>query len=288
MAATVDGTEITVEQVEDLIVTEEATIPKTTFAQFLTFEIQREILAQSIEERWDIEITDDEVEAETERIFEEIREGDETREEMLNSRGFSEEFLRKFARQTLLDQKVREELRETVEAPSADEVDERLAEARNQLTQVCASHILVQTEEEAGDVMDRLQSGEEFGDIAAEVSIDEGTATAGGSLGCASPATYVEPFAEATLQTPVGEVHDQVVETQFGFHVIQVTDRVEPSEEDLPSAEDVEEGLLQSAIGDELGAWFTEQVAAADVEVNERFGTWQTTPQPAVIAPPDE
>src|SRR6185295_5071456 len=54
----------------------------------------------------------------------------------------------------------------------------------SQFAEVCASHILVNTKDEADAVEDRLASGEDFAAVAQDVSIDSGSAGAGGDLGC--------------------------------------------------------------------------------------------------------
>ncbi|MCB1247184.1 MAG: hypothetical protein KDB69_07960, partial [Acidimicrobiia bacterium] len=67
---------------------------------------------------------------------------------------------------------------------------------RDVLAGVCASHILVATEAEAQDVIARIDAGEDFGDVADEVSLD--TASAGGVLPCPTPiSSLITEFAEA-------------------------------------------------------------------------------------------
>lgn len=90
----------------------------------------------------------------------------------------------------------------------------------------CSRHILVDTEDEAEGVLDRLAAGEAFADVAAEVSTDTGSGANGGSLGCmgtgqfaqAFVPEFVQPALAAEIGVPVGPV-----ESQFGFHVIELT-----------------------------------------------------------------
>jgi hypothetical protein len=137
----------------------------------------------------------------------------------------------------------------------------------------CASHILVATQEEADEVVALLASGEDFATLAAERSQDPQSGAAGGELGCAPPGQYVEPFDEAVFSQPVGEVGDPV-ETDFGFHVILVTERGAPSVEELRA--EIEAALSQE-VEAAFGAWFTEALETTEVTVDSRYGDWDPT-----------
>lgn len=86
---------------------------------------------------------------------------------------------------------------------------------------VWARHILVETEEEANDVLARFNAGEEFADLAIELSTDTGTASNGGDLGWFTYETMVPEFAEAAFSAEVGSVSEPV-QSDYGWHVIQV------------------------------------------------------------------
>ena len=284
-AATVDGSDITVGEVESLISSEESTIPKDQFAQFLSFQIQWDIVAQAASDEWGIEVTEEEIDAEADRIFESAATEGESREDFLSARGVTEEFLRNIAHQALLDQAVRAELANEIEPPTSEEIDAEMGVAEASLTEVCVSHILVETEEEAEDVMDRLEAGEEFGELARELSQDTGSAENNGVLPCGSAGQYVPEFRDASVAAPIGEVYTEIVESQFGFHVMLITDRTDPPIEDLPTEAEVTETLEADAIAVELNSWFLEQITAAEVTVMEEYGTWQASPQPTVVPP---
>jgi parvulin-like peptidyl-prolyl isomerase len=286
VAATVDGTEITVGDVESLIDTGGATVAVDQFAQYLAFAIQWNILFAAAEADYDVTVSDEDVTAEADRLFNELGSGGETRADFLSSRGVTEGFLAKIAEQSLIDQRVREILVNEAAEPTPEEVDQARADAAVSLTEACVSHILVETEEEATEVMTRLENGEEFADLATELSTDSGSAVSGGELGCTTPADYVESFKEAVLDAPVGDVFPEPVESQFGYHVIVVTDRTEPAEEDLPTDEELMASVVEGAVVGDVEEWFFSSMEAAEVTVAEEYGTW--TPVPPSVTPPTD
>jgi parvulin-like peptidyl-prolyl isomerase len=75
-------------------------------------------------------------------------------------------------------------------------------------------------------VVDALQAGESFSDLAAAFSTDTSNNQNGGDLGWAPSTQYVEPFADALEAAEIGAVVGPV-ETEFGWHVLQVRGREE-------------------------------------------------------------
>ncbi|NMB01813.1 MAG: hypothetical protein GX971_09950 [Firmicutes bacterium] len=83
-----------------------------------------------------------------------------------------------------------------------------------------ASHILVDTEEEAKEVLARLQGGEALAELAAELSLDPGTAPNGGYLGQITEGLTVPEFEEMAFSLAVGEFG--IAESNYGWHIITV------------------------------------------------------------------
>src|SRR5699024_4746183 len=83
-----------------------------------------------------------------------------------------------------------------------------------------AQHILVETEEEALDAIERINNGEEFDAVAQEVSLDS-TAQNGGLLQPFPAGQMVPEFEEAVMNSENGEMTETPVESQYGFHVIR-------------------------------------------------------------------
>jgi len=86
-----------------------------------------------------------------------------------------------------------------------------------------ARHILVEKEDEAKDVIEQLKKGAKFEDLAKK-SKDPGSASKGGDLGWAGPGAYVKPFSEAMVKLEKGKFTETPVQSQFGYHVIQLDD----------------------------------------------------------------
>jgi parvulin-like peptidyl-prolyl isomerase len=276
VAATVDGEEITVGEVEALTDPgEEPTIAKEMFAQLLGFAIQQRIVTIAAEEELGIVLSEEEIQEEADLIFESANPEGLSREEFLASNQVTEELLQGVALQQLLDTKVREAFAADLEQPTQEDIDAVIAEAE---ALYCASHILVATEAEANDILDRIDGGEEFADLATELSTDTGSGAQGGELGCSAPEQYVTEFADALTAAEVG-VPTAPIETEFGFHVILL------GEDELPTEDQVVEQLQVTAIGTATNAWFLEQVENAEVTVEERYGTWQSSPVPQVVPP---
>ena len=130
---------------------------------------------------------------------------------------------------------------------------ERYLDAEPQ-QQFNAAHILVATEEEAQALAQQLEDGADFGHLAREHSRDPGSAEDGGSLGWFQGGQMVAPFEEAVRSLDPGEVSDPV-ETQFGWHLIQLEDR---RSADAPPIEAVREELTaelqRQAITDHVAA----------------------------------
>ncbi len=106
-----------------------------------------------------------------------------------------------------------------------------------------ASHVLLKTEEEAKTVKVALDQGADFEETARQKSTDT-TAARGGDLGYFQKGQFVPEFENAVLQMKKGEIVGPV-KSQFGYHVIRLSDRVEPRLRDFQSVKKkVEERLM--------------------------------------------
>jgi peptidyl-prolyl cis-trans isomerase C len=87
-----------------------------------------------------------------------------------------------------------------------------------------ARHILVETQDEAKQIIAELKKSGGFDKVAAEKSKDTNNKGRGGDLGWSPAIRYVPPFAEALRKLKVGQITETPVQTQFGWHVIQLDD----------------------------------------------------------------
>jgi foldase protein PrsA len=85
------------------------------------------------------------------------------------------------------------------------------------------SHILVQKQSEALAILERLNKGESFANLARDLSIDKGSGKRGGDLGYFGRGVMVKPFEEAAFKLEKGQI-SQPIKTEFGYHIIKRTD----------------------------------------------------------------
>lgn len=130
-------------------------------------------------------------------------------------------------------------------------------------TSVLVQHILVADEATAQTVEERLQNGEDFAKVAAEVSTDPGSASNGGYYDWAPASNYVPEFRDATLTQEIGVIGPPV-KTQFGYHIIRVIGRQE-----LPITDSQFEQKKQTNFDD----WLAGIRESADIQT---FDIWQT------------
>ena len=92
-------------------------------------------------------------------------------------------------------------------------------------TRASARHILVDSEEQCEELKRQIEGGADFAELAAEHS-NCPSGSSGGDLGEFESGQMVPEFDEVAFNEAVGEVHGPVA-TQFGYHLIEITDRSE-------------------------------------------------------------
>ena len=122
--------------------------------------------------------------------------------------------------------------------------------------QVSARHILVDTEEEANDILAQLNDGGDFNQLAADHSLDTSNASQGGDLGFFGRGQMVAPFEDAAFSLQEGETSGPV-ETSFGFHIIKVDQINEGAEASLEdSSEQITEILKGEKMNSAYSIWY--------------------------------
>ncbi|QKT04755.1 peptidylprolyl isomerase [Ectothiorhodospiraceae bacterium 2226] len=130
-------------------------------------------------------------------------------------------------------------------------------------TEYRASHILVADEETAQGLIEQLNEGADFAELAQEHSADA-SASAGGDLGWFSAEQMVEPFAEALRQLEPGAHTTEPVQTQFGWHVVRLEDTRTSTP---PPFEAVEEDLRNNARMRHVENWIESLRENAEVQI---------------------
>jgi parvulin-like peptidyl-prolyl isomerase len=158
--------------------------------------------------------------------------------------GISEATFREAYKNDLLRKKLQEAI--TADVQSTEE-------------QVWARHILVGTEAEAKAVTELLKNGTDFAKLAGQFSTDTGSGAVGGDLGWFGRGAMVSEFEDAAFSQPIGEIGEPV-QTQFGYHIIQVLDRQE-----LP----LDASQLQQARDNAFTEWLTTTKDESDVTTDD-------------------
>ncbi|MGH7550993.1 MAG: peptidylprolyl isomerase [Gemmatimonadota bacterium] len=120
---------------------------------------------------------------------------------------------------------------------------------------------------EAESLLELAREGADFAELARENSDDPGSAQQGGSLGWFQRGRMVAPFEQAAFGTEPGEVAPEVVETQFGFHVIKVEGKRKRPFEELK--DEIEEQLARPERRDAERAYVTRLMEDSGVEFVE-------------------
>ena len=285
-AATVNGKKITVEQVqrelakfedtgqfEQLTAEQDADEVRRQFQQgYLSQIVRRNVLRPLAEERG-LEVSQSEVDESLEAIKADFP-SEEEFETALDQQGLTADQLPELVRDQLIEEALREDIQSEVE-PSDDDLQSFYDENLDRYRQTKASHILVKKKGQADNLASQLQGAKAnqvdklFAQQAKKVSEDPGSGENGGDLGYFAVGEFVPEFEQAAAELDIGEISDPV-KTEFGFHVIRVTDRR------LQAFEDVRDQIAQELSGSEAEDAFQKLVVQAyedaDVRVNSRYG----------------
>ncbi|KMK65940.1 peptidylprolyl isomerase [Puniceibacterium sp. IMCC21224] len=130
-----------------------------------------------------------------------------------------------------------------------------------------ASHILVETEEEAAALVAELEGGADFAELAKEKSTGP-SGPNGGELGWFGPGMMVAPFQAAVEKMEIGAV-SAPVETQFGWHVIKLNESREMDAPTLDSVRDELTGEVQQQVVADLITSLTEEATVTQLAKDE-------------------
>jgi len=137
-------------------------------------------------------------------------------------------------------------------------------------TQIHASHILVKDEDSARQILAEVKANpDRFADIAREKSTDAISAKKGGDLGTFGAGRMVPEFEKVAFALKPGEISD-VVKTQYGYHIIMVTERKEGEPKPFDQVkEQIRATLRNRALQDQVQGHFDQLKKDAHLKIND-------------------
>jgi peptidyl-prolyl cis-trans isomerase C len=125
-------------------------------------------------------------------------------------------------------------------------------------TEYRARHILVEKEEDAKALIEKIKGGAKFEDLAKANSKDPGSAENGGDLDFANAGAYVPEFSAAMTKLKKGEMTETPVKTQFGYHIIKLEDTRDAKFPELPEVK----GQIEQRLNQQKLAKFRDDIRA--------------------------
>lgn len=221
---------------------------------------------------------------EVDKAFKELKKSidkDEEYKKNLQKLGISDEYLKQQQEQDLTIKKYKENFDKTTKI-SDEEIEKYYNDHKKEYykDEVKASHILISTTDKDGkplseekkkaakkkaeDLLKKAKAGDEFAALAKENSDDPGSGSQGGDLGYFGKGKMVPEFEKAAFSLKVGEISD-IVESQFGYHIIKVTDKVN---EQTP-LKDVKDSIKTTLLTEKFNKKIETLAKEAKVEKNE-------------------
>ena len=131
-------------------------------------------------------------------------------------------------------------------------------------TEYQVRHILVKTEDQAKNLIKRLQKGNDFSKLAKEFSEDKRSGSQGGQLGWVVPHNFSPAFGSVISALKEGAVAESPIQTQYGYHVVQLEAK-RPAQL-FPSYEELKPQIKANLTNQSVQKHFTEIVKKAKVK----------------------
>lgn len=180
------------------------------------------------------------------------------------------EQIKKMTEQILVQALIEKEILDkiTVNDEEISEYYEQNKDSFTEKEQVHLYNILLETEEEAQDVVEQLRAGEDFNEIAKEKSTGP-SATQGGDLGYLSRGTIIPEIEEVVFALELEKL-SEIIKTDFGFHILKITEK---KPETVKALEEVKEDIIQTLLPTKQKEAFEnlleELKGKAEIEINE-------------------
>lgn len=210
----------------------------------------------------EITVTEEEVDAEVQKYISNL--GSESEfNRYLSILGVTKEVFIQNIENSIKNQKHKQWYSDTMEISTEDK-QAYYDSNKDSLDYVEARHILVEDADTAKEVYTKLQEGGDFVELANEYSIDEAANAEQGNLGQVTRARFAEEFVNAAFDLEVGQVSEPV-ETQFGFHIIEVSNK-------HIGLEANDEQISQALSSQKYNEYIEEKISSADVKLFDMNG----------------
>lgn len=175
-----------------------------------------------------IVVTEEEVAKKLEEYINDM-EGQENFDKFLSSNNLTKEFFEANMRKELLVDKHKQTFLDSIVVTDED-ANEYFEDNKAQIVVLNASHILVATEVEAENVLERLNNGEDFATVATLESLDSVSAAKGGELGEFTKGQMISEFEDAAFALEEGQTSG-LVKSEVGYHIIHINERKDTFDE---------------------------------------------------------
>ena len=180
------------------------------------------------------------------------------------------EQIKKMTEQILVQALIEREILDKIKV-NDEEVLEYYEQNKDSFTekeQVHLYNILLETEEEAQDILEQLKAGGDFSEIAKEKSTGP-SAAQGGDLGYLTKGTIIPEIEEVVFALELEEL-SEVIKTDFGFHILKITEK---KPETVKALEEVKEDIIQTLLPNKQKEAFEnlleELKNKSEIEINE-------------------
>ncbi len=180
------------------------------------------------------------------------------------------EQIKKMAEQILVQALIEREILDKIKVNDEEVLEyyELNKDSFTEKEQVYLYNILIETEEEAQDVLEQLKAGGDFSEIAIEKSTGP-SAVQGGDLGYLTRGTIIPEIEEVVFALELEEL-SEIIKTDFGFHILKITEK---KPETIKTLEEVKEDIIQTLLPDKQKKAFEnlleELKSKSEIEINE-------------------
>ncbi|MBU5336318.1 peptidylprolyl isomerase [Intestinibacter bartlettii] len=219
--------------------------------------------------------SDDEVQEQVDNFKKNVNSNDTTKEQAEKA-GINDEFLKYVLTRELAYSAYQEYFNKNTKVDES-KLKKEYEEHKDSYDTVTASHILISTLDDQGnelsdakkaeakkkaeEVLEKAKSGEDFAKLAKEYSDDTANASEGGNLGAFTAGQMVEEFSDAAFALDKNEISD-IVETQYGYHIIKVTDKAD-------TYKAVKDSVKSAVLANEFTQQVEKLVKDAKIETND-------------------